>query len=93
MMSHNHAPTMSQKIFSSGLNTQTISVYLLCCGLADAGDLISEKNLKQIWNGTPKALWEGLNRLKACRIIRQINAADTTGTVFRIAPDTQWHKV
>lgn len=89
-MNHSHSPTMSQKIFNLGLDTETVSVYLLCCGLVDAGDTLSEKSLQKVWNGAPEALLEGLRRLKARRIIHQIIADGTTNAVYRLNADSQW---
>ena len=89
-MNPNHAHTMSQKIFTLGLDTETVSVYLLCCGLADAGDLLSQKNLQSVWNGTPEALIKGLDNLKARRIIAQAISDETPVPVFRLNPDAKW---
>lgn len=92
MMDHNHSPTMSQKIFSLGLGTETTSVYLLCCGLVDAGETLSEKNLGSVWNGTPEVLLEGLRCLTKRRIIHQIISDGTTNAVYRLRTDNQWRQ-
>ena len=89
-MTDSHLPAMSQKIFNLDLDTEAVSVYLLCCGLVDAGDTLSEKSLGKVWNGTPEALIEGLNRLKAYRIIHQIISDGEAGVVYRLNADTQW---
>jgi hypothetical protein len=89
-MNHYHSPTMSQKIFNLGLDTETVSVYLLCCGLVDAGGTLSEKSLQTVWNGTQEVLLEGLRRLKARRIIHQIIADGTPHAVYRLNADNQW---
>ena len=86
----NHLPAMSQKIFRFGLDTNTVSVYLLCCGLVDTGDTLSKKSLEKIWNGTPEALNEGLSRLKSHRIIYQIISNGEDNAVYRLNADTQW---
>jgi hypothetical protein len=89
-MNHDHTHTMSQKIFTLGLDTETVSVYLLCCGLADAGDLLSQKNLQSVWNGAPEALGKGLDNLKARHIIDRAISDETTDPVFRLNPDNKW---
>jgi len=48
MNQHTRQPAMSQKIFNIGLSVETVSVYLLCCSLADADTVISTKSLLEI---------------------------------------------
>ncbi|MGD8449339.1 MAG: hypothetical protein PVF36_08915, partial [Desulfobacterales bacterium] len=60
MNSQNHRPSMNQKIFKMGLSVETVSVYLMCCSLADTDTTISTKKLSEIWNGTRASLIEGL---------------------------------
>ncbi len=92
MMEHNHSVTMSQMIFKLGLDTETISLYLLCCGLVDAGDTLSIKNLKKIWNGTQEALAEGLNDLNGHGIIRKVMACGSEEVVYGLNDEGRWHQ-
>lgn len=90
-MEHCHNPgTMSQKIFSLGLNTETVSLYLLCCGLIDAGDTLSVRNLKQIWNSTPETLTAGLKTLADHGILRQVMTGGPEDVIYSLNGDNQW---
>ena len=68
---HGDGPSMNQLIFQMSLSVETISLYLLCCGLIDAGRSITTVNLEQVWNGTPAALAEGLRCLEERNILRR----------------------
>jgi hypothetical protein len=57
---HGSNSSMNQQIFKLNLSTESVSAYLLCCGLADDGKSISTKNLMEIWNGTPSALQQSM---------------------------------
>ncbi len=67
---HSDGPSMNQLIFRMGLSTETISLYLLCCGLADSGKSITTQNLEQIWNGSTESLAEELQFLEQKNILR-----------------------
>jgi hypothetical protein len=82
--------TMSQMIFKMGLPVETVSVYLLCCGLEDAGKPITTGNLLGIWNGTPQALNESLHNLEARKIITRIITDGREKSVFRLSADCEW---
>jgi hypothetical protein len=80
---NDNAAAMNQMIFKIGLPVGTVSVYLLCCSLADAGKRITTGNLLEIWNGTKEALNESLtdfrpvvngrnNTLKGCAPIEML---------------------
>ena len=81
---------MSQKIFRLGLDTEAISLYLLCCGLADVGDNLSTKNLKGIWNGSPEALATALSNLTARGIVRQVVTQGSNEVIYRLNGEDQW---
>ena len=82
---------MSQKIFKFCLDTETISLYLLCCSLADTGETISVKNLKKIWNGPQEMLAEKLDTLIDRNIIRQV-VASGSNVVYRLRDESCWQK-
>jgi len=69
---------------------ETISAYLLCCGLADAGSTISAKNLAEIWNGTPAALAEALETLEKHNIINRIISGGRDRAVYRLNKGDRW---
>ena len=64
MANQHQPPAMSQKIFDLNLSMETISVYLMCCGLTDAGSHFSTANMLKIWNGSETSLREGLGALE-----------------------------
>ena len=63
---------MDQAIFNLGLPMETISVYLLACGLTDVGKPVTTKNLTELWNGTEDSLDQGLRELEHRNIIARI---------------------
>ncbi|MDM8515221.1 hypothetical protein QUF76_03390 [Desulfobacterales bacterium HSG16] len=67
--------SMSQKIFETGLDTNTISLYLLCCGIADTGAAVTKENLLGPWNNTPDALDTAIGVLEDIRIISKKDGA------------------
>lgn len=81
---------MSQKIFTLGLDTETLSLYLLCCGLVDIGDTLSDKTLKGVWNGSSESLKAGLDHLIAYGILRQVITDGDHHTVYRLVDADRW---
>jgi hypothetical protein len=91
-MQHDHGPTssMNQQIFKLDLSTESVSAYLLCCGLADEGKSISMKNLMEIWTGTPPSLKESIQALQERKIIRIIVSDGEENTVFQLTDVHEW---
>lgn len=81
---------MNQKIFDMGLSVETVSVYLLCCGLADSETVISTKNLLGVWNSTQEALIEGLANLEEKHIIIKIISDHEGNNVYKMADVKDW---
>ena len=81
---------MNQKIFQMGLSTETVSLYLLCCGLADAGSVLSRKNFLEIWNGTPEAMDECLLELEERNIISKIISDGKNQHIYQINMADHW---
>lgn len=73
-----------------GLSVETVSVYLLCCGLQDAQAPISRKNLMDVWNGTPDELDRAMTELEARRVIRKIISDQGENTVFQLIATDKW---
>ena len=87
---HGAGPTMNQAIFDLGLSVETISVYLLVCGLTDAGRSVTSKNLAEVWNGTQAALVQGLHELEDKRIISRILTDGEENTAFKVMDIHRW---
>lgn len=77
-------PAMNQKIFALGLPVATVSLYLLCCALADQGTAITRENLQKVWNDSPQRLSHGLSELAARRIL------EPAGSGFQLNPPDRW---
>ncbi len=83
-------PAMNQKIFELGLNVETVSLYLLCCGIVDAGESISSKNIENRWNSTREGLSKGLKELEDRRILKKILSNGEGSDVFKLADVKKW---
>ncbi len=84
------SPSMRQEIFDQGLSTETISAYLLCCGLADQNSTISTRNLAGIWNASRTLLDEGLNTLEQRGILRKIISDREDNHIYQLTDVTAW---
>ena len=87
---HGVGPAMNQAIFNSGLSVETISVYLLICGLSDAGRSATFKNLTEVWNGSVETLEQGLQVLEDRRIISRILSDGDENHVFKVMEFQHW---
>jgi len=81
---------MNQEIFQMGLSTESISAYLLCCGLTDGGDTISTKNLVEIWNSSKETLLKSLGDLEEKRILRKALADLEGNAVYELTDVHTW---
>ncbi len=90
-MQYEHGPSsMHQHIFKLGLSTESVSAYLLCCGLADEGKIISLKNLMEIWTNTPSSLKQSIQDLQEKRIIRLIVTDREENAVYQLTDIHEW---
>lgn len=92
---HNHhgdGPSMNQSIFQMGLSVETVSLYLLCCGLVDAGRSVTTGNLQQVWNGTPTALDEGLRCLEERNILRRRSSHRQGRPAYQLIGVEHWKR-
>jgi len=87
---HGDGPSMNQAIFNIGLSVETISIYLLVCGLTDVGRSVTTKNLADVWNGTEVALDQGLQVLESRHIIRRILSDGEENAVFKVLDIQRW---
>ena len=81
---------MSQKIFKLGLSVETVSVYLMCCSLADTDTTISTKKLTEMWNSTRSSLLEALKDLETRNILRRIISDRAENTVYILSDVKNW---
>ncbi|MBI9086824.1 MAG: hypothetical protein JEZ11_24720 [Desulfobacterales bacterium] len=91
-MTSNHSSAMSQKIFDMGLPMVTVSLYLLCCGLADVGIPLTTGQIGERWNGTEAELEDGLHTLVQSGILRQVLSDQASRTGYRIMPPDHWKR-
>ncbi len=90
MNDHDQTHAVNQKIFQMGLTMETVSVYLLCCGLAEAGAALSFKSLAEVWNGTPSQLRDGLKELETRNVLQVIVSDSGEHSFYRLAKGDQW---
>ncbi|WP_319404659.1 hypothetical protein [uncultured Desulfosarcina sp.] len=83
-------PAMSQKIFSMKLGVETVSLYLLCCAVADAGATITRSTLQEKWNGNRTALEQELRRLEGRNILSSHDEEAQEETVYRMVDENRW---
>ena len=92
-MTHQHQPpSMNQKIFSLDLSTETLSVYLMCCGLTDAGATLSTASMLEIWNGSEANLREGLSTLEERQILKKIISDQDSRDIYILTNVAQWEE-
>jgi hypothetical protein len=90
-MQHDHGPSsMHQQIFKLGLSTESISAYLLCCGLADEGKSISTKNLMEIWTSGLSSLKQSIRDLQERKILRMIVSDGEENTGYQLTDVHEW---
>lgn len=81
---------MSQMIFDLDLPVETISVYLLCCSLADSEQAITTKNIQKIWNGSADALTAGIDDLEKINILVKIISDRKDNNVYQLENVENW---
>jgi hypothetical protein len=72
---------------------ETISVYLLACGLADAGKPVTTKNLTELWNGTADSLDQGLRELEQRNIIARVLSDGNDRAAYKVAAVHHWKQL
>lgn len=83
-------PFMNQMIFDLDLPVETISVYLLCCSLADSEQAITTKNIQKIWNGSAGALTAGIDDLEKINILVKIISDRKDNNVYQLENVENW---
>jgi len=90
MNSQNRTPAMNQKIFNLGLSVETVSVYLICCSIADTDTTISTNKLSEMWNSTRASLLKGLKDLETRNILRRIISDGAGNIVYKLSDVKNW---
>lgn len=90
MKRHSTKPAMNQKIFSMGLGVETVSLYLLCCAVADAGAAIQRTTLLEKWNGSPISLDQELSRLEDRNILSKDVTESKEDLVYHVVDERKW---
>ena len=83
-------PAMSQKIFSMNLNVETVSLYLLCCAVADTGTAITQTTLQDKWNGSRSGLESELIRLQEKNILRRDGDETGENPTYLMVDEKKW---
>lgn len=81
---------MNQKIFQMGLSTETVSLYLLLCGMADSGATLSTKNLLEIWNASSEAMHTSFLELEDRGIVLRIISDGKANNIYRLTDVHDW---
>jgi len=90
MNSNSVGPAMRQKIFSMHLGVETVSLYLLCCAVADAGAAINPGTLEGKWNGNRATLEQELRRLESRNILNREGDDSQGEPVYRMVDEKKW---
>jgi len=83
--------SMNQMIFNTGLSMESISLYLLCCGLADGNTSLSVKNLMTLWNSSDESLFTSLQDLEKRNIIRKILSDRDENAIYKMTDIKDWN--
>ncbi len=81
-------PSMSQKIFSMDLSVEAVSLYLLCCAVADTGSGITKETLAEKWNSSRAALERELRRLEEKNILGRDGTENNA--IYQILDVKKW---
>jgi hypothetical protein len=82
---------MDRDIFKLGLSVEAVSLYILCCTLADQGRPVSIKNILPTWNSTEEELKAALKELSERGILRQVLSDLAGNEVYRILDSGEWN--
>jgi hypothetical protein len=83
-------PTREQAIFNLGLEVEGVSLYLLCCGLVDAGQPLNLGSIAPTWNLDQAALVTNLGKLVRHGILSADGDLTDVKTRFKLRPSNQW---
>ncbi|MFH1985638.1 MAG: hypothetical protein ABIL58_27715 [Pseudomonadota bacterium] len=81
---------IQQAIFRRGLPTETVSLYLLCCGLLDAGQKATRRVISQCWNAGEDQLAQSLETLLAEGILSVDAGPEDSAQQFTVMDPKYW---
>ena len=81
---------MYQDIFHRGLPTETVSLYLLCCGLVDAGLSATRSAIAERWNAGDDQLAKSLEILMAEGILSANVGPQSPEPEFTVVAPKYW---
>jgi len=90
MESGHQEPSRDKRIFELKLPTETISLYLLCCGIKDAGITLTTKNIIERWNGSEEVFQKAIKELEDRNIISRILSDGDKNDAFQIKDVHGW---
>ncbi|MFO8083983.1 MAG: hypothetical protein R6U27_06675 [Desulfobacterales bacterium] len=90
MESNHQGPSREQKIFNLGLPTETISLYLLCCGIKDAGMTLTTRNILERWNGSEADFQKAVEELEKRNVISRILSDGENNDAYQIKDVHDW---
>jgi hypothetical protein len=90
MESGHQEPSRDKRIFELKLPTETISLYLLCCGIKDAGITLTTKNILEKWNGSEEVFQKAIKELEDRNIISRILSDGEKNDAFQIKDVHGW---
>jgi hypothetical protein len=83
-------PTRNQKIFNLELSVETVSLYLLCCGLTDEGRRVTLQEIRSLWNASEEALQSSLEDLEKRNILRKILSEGDETRIYGVMGPEKW---
>lgn len=81
---------MNQEIFRLNLEVEAVSLYLLCCGIADTGKSISFSDLLSVWNGDRESMEKSIGTLESLNILSVQSTAKKENAIYSINPLEKW---
>jgi hypothetical protein len=90
MEDHYKMAGMNRRIFTMGLSTEAVSLYLLLCGLADEGARLTSQNILRVWNGTEDAFCLALETLAGKNIVRRVLSDGKGQEAYRVLDTEHW---
>ena len=79
---------VAQEIFQLGLPVETVSAYLLVCGLAADPAPVPHSRLLEVWNGAPAALDAAMAELaRRAIVVVEDGGAESA---YRLQPPARW---
>jgi hypothetical protein len=80
---------MNQRIFTMGLSTEAVSLYLVCVSLVDDGLTISTRNIMDRWTSTEELLEKSTEELLGRAVLNRF-ISDGKNSIFRINDADSW---